>query len=312
MSILASVFSSSEKVRAQVESSRDTQLFLLNLETILSQTTLVGDCNCNPTGAAPFCDNDTMAPGNYAGAATVFKFVAERVERGGVWNASGPASKADCINPPFVAGIVGAIEGTGTGALTYPIMRQGCKINYILRYTPPVNEAGITPSTAGTLALIRLSPANTETVEASIEGIDQFACGMSRVSSGPPVKLSNTDFKIQFRRKARISKAPFGTREYESWHSSGQNFNRGYLRNYSLSVAFRNLTVSGVHFLSLKRTRNCVNDYELADSANQCCSTYWDAGTCLPANTCGTAEQIGIGVDQCCSHMLSADGTVCL
>lgn len=262
MSLMVDSTKISQQMTQQNEVSKDLQTFYFALEQYIGNVTQVVSCNCN--ASAPLCANHTAADSSPAGssAAPNFRFVYEASPDPLVPATTFPAT--DCIygNGSFATT---AIAGTD-------IKPIGCKKVMDLRYTKE------TAGTPGKLELFQVEPPITDAGGNLVpliflNNVVGFACGMT-VLAGPPSALSNNDFNVRIKLKAKTA----NFNEAADWTDDS----KGIIRTHQGQILFRNLALPGIQFGKLIAVRGCtrVGNPPPGGDVKQCCSGYLSGANC--------------------------------
>jgi prepilin-type N-terminal cleavage/methylation domain-containing protein len=296
------------------------------LESYLSNTTRVINCNCFSTSGACLFD-DTNFPAPSCMTAGLEGFCVPPT------SAQVDFETEDANDPTQLAptAVAGHCDPEGAQPRSNPQVSgsswaRGCKRRLRLVYVAPtrMNTVGATTKvgTPGELQIWDIDGAGVQigaTPVHRLPGVYYFRCGRPpQVPGPPPLKPAAAQFRFEIRAKSRANNANVSTlpqRVPEGWFPgtsatpADSTFTEGTHRNVRADVSFRNLNVPGVHFGKPSSILSCLSNGSASASSAECCSGYLIGGACSSAPVCMTKGQPGT-TDSCCSHM--ADSGNCI
>lgn len=306
-------------VRRQNDANLSERLaeFSDNLNTYLSNATLIHSCTCStqPLGSTlGNCIYDESAAqdctlGGCGNNANLLQFEYEDA------TFPGSASTGSCN---FSAGFGGISDG---------LIPRGCKRRARLTFTPPVPFAGPGRPAPGVISLIAETAAgaltNPPQVLATLSGVAVLRCGHPLNTTVTAAGVNYPDpnsFKFTIEAKARENNFGPTHARFDSWdprdNATGFNrgFERGIHRKFTTHVYFRNLTTAGVQYGKAHTDPTCIIDGRPDPQGTHCCSGYWDqaTATCMDPATCKVAGTPANHGDECCSLKRFADTGNCL
>ncbi len=297
---------------------------MFQLTAIMPQVVKLNSCACSGTGG-------TAADCTWTSGAAWF----DPVFDGGV------ATGSQIFEGEFEAGFGGLGAMADTTLTSYlntnfPLARgcannpyfndatedRGCRQLVRLTYTSPTleNVGSGTRSEPGSLQIsihdvaapgqqtvFRIGDEGTAGAKAGVmtrSGLVRLSCGLDSPGGGQV----GANFVLNLRTKVKQqSSENVNSDTYESWHPSGLNYSKGYLREARMKFNLQNLSVRGAYHWRMQSLRSCRYNGDSLGSVSvgseACCSGAKSGTTCL-----GTCKRAGLAASEdaeCCSEKIS-------
>lgn len=301
------------RTASSIEGAADT---IENLNSILPQVVSIRSCRCRGatnTNLLSNCYWDDSTPwydpvrdgGANDSASTGFLILAGDFEF--FYGGSNLANTTQLFRSNIAASNLASNLGGCNSYTSLPAAQlRGCKVSFNLNYKAPTVESGSTPSNSGFIFLRLGSGAKGYQYIGEDDrdgrggvGVSEMSCGFVNTLGGSTGLLFALNIKLKSR--STFIQTVSHT-NYESWHPSGKNYDRGLFKEIRLKHSFRNLDTRGVYQWRVQSQRSCLENGKTSSTKEQCCSLALTGGacsSCVPSGSAGTA-------DNCCSEKVSA------